>query len=130
MKLVTVLLASMSLISSFHHRAIRTTYQKKGLSASTVGRAEWADDESLAGLRGAPSRRRLSGPFLDNLVSSVDLRYVTVGYVFPKNRVALRLPQMIKFFLLTTLNVIGLGDRDTSYSIRPEHCFVLHDRVP
>ena len=73
-KLVTLLLTSMSLVSSFHHRPLRTTYQKKGLSASTVGRAEWADDET--GLRDAPSRRKLSGPFLDNLVSSVNLRCV------------------------------------------------------
>jgi hypothetical protein len=81
MKLVTLLLTSVSLVSSFHYRALRTTYQKTGLSASTVGRAEWADDET--GLRDAPSRRKLSGPFVDNLVSSVnDMRNVASEFHF------------------------------------------------
>lgn len=71
LRLLVLIWAFPDLVSGFQNKRFLTPSLTRTTSkaASTVGRAEWTDDESLASSRDAAPRRRFNATFIDNLVS-------------------------------------------------------------
>ena len=72
---LVVLLITIELYSCFKLRPLSTlAHFKKGLFASsTVGRAEWTDDESLSSSREISYKRKLPAAFVNKLVNIVNI---------------------------------------------------------
>lgn len=71
-RLLALIWSFQDLVSGFQNHRIRSRplTGTTSIAASTVGRAEWIDDESLAGSRDASPKRKLNATFIDNLVIS------------------------------------------------------------
>ena len=122
------LLALLNSISSFHHNG----FDSKALrsirlnAASTVGRAGWADDESLAGQRDISSRRKLNATFVENLV----IKSSNFNGSFTPIKHFLSLYIVSNLITLYLIILLGLCHRIFDNFMCFKHGFLLHVRIP